>query len=80
MALFYECRDQCTYIVLDIANIVRDGDFSSTSPRLTYSIGACKSEDIHENNDVPLAGWPCEQNLSVASWNEMVQTRDGKAP
>ena len=28
MALLYECRELCTYIVLDIADIVRDGDFS----------------------------------------------------
>jgi hypothetical protein len=28
MALFYECKEQCTYIVLDIAGIVRDRDVS----------------------------------------------------
>ena len=31
MALLYECRESCTYIVLDIADIVRDGDFSTTA-------------------------------------------------
>src|SRR3979490_2554864 len=26
MALFYECMERCAHIVLDIADIVRDGD------------------------------------------------------
>jgi len=30
MALFYECMERCAHIVLDIADIVRDGDLSST--------------------------------------------------
>ena len=30
MALFYECMERCAHIVLDIADIVRDGDFAST--------------------------------------------------
>ena len=28
MALFYECMERCAHIVLDIADVVRDGDFS----------------------------------------------------
>ena len=32
MALLYECRELCTYIVLDIADIVRDGEFLSSQP------------------------------------------------
>ncbi len=28
MALLHECREKCTYIVLDIADIVRDGDLT----------------------------------------------------
>ena len=34
MALLYECRELCTYIVLDIADIVRDRDLSSTDCRI----------------------------------------------
>ncbi len=33
MALLYECRELCTYIVLDIADIVRDGNFSAANLR-----------------------------------------------
>ena len=33
MALFYECMERCAHIVLDIADIVRDGDFSPTRER-----------------------------------------------
>ncbi len=28
MALFYECMQSCARIVLDMADIVRDGDFA----------------------------------------------------
>ena len=31
MALFYECMERCAHIVLDIADIVRDGDVSPTT-------------------------------------------------
>src|SRR4030081_3502836 len=31
MALFYECMERCAHIVLDIADIVRNGDFSPTT-------------------------------------------------
>ena len=31
MALFNECMQSCAHIVLDTADIVRDGDFSSTA-------------------------------------------------
>jgi hypothetical protein len=31
MALFQECMGWCAYIVLDFADIVRDGDFSPTT-------------------------------------------------
>ena len=30
MALFNECMQSCAHIVLDTADIVRDGDFSPT--------------------------------------------------
>jgi len=32
MALFFECMQLCAQKVLDAADIVRDGDFSSTVP------------------------------------------------
>jgi hypothetical protein len=31
MALFNECMQSCALIVLDTADIVRDGDFSTTT-------------------------------------------------
>ena len=31
MALFYECMQQCAHIVLDMADIVRDGDLTPVS-------------------------------------------------
>ena len=31
MALFNECMQSCAHIVLDTADIVRDGDFSPTT-------------------------------------------------
>ena len=33
MALFNECTQSCAHIVLDTADIVRDGDFSTVGPR-----------------------------------------------
>ena len=33
MALFYECMERCAHIVLDIADIVRDGDFTTVVVR-----------------------------------------------
>ena len=39
MALLYECRELCTYIVLDIADIVRDGDFAAI-----YSSDSCHGD------------------------------------
>src|SRR5579864_5824826 len=45
MALFRECIQSCAYIVLDFADIVRDGDFSPTtirSPAITnFSAKSC---------------------------------------
>jgi hypothetical protein len=35
MALFNECGQSCAHIVLDIADIVRDGDLSPTKHSLT---------------------------------------------
>ena len=35
MALFYECMQSCAHIVLDTADIVRDGDFTSTIDDIT---------------------------------------------
>ena len=35
MALLYECRESCTYIVLDIADIVRDGDITTVDQSAT---------------------------------------------
>jgi len=32
MALFYECMERCAHIVLDIADIVRDGDVTTMKP------------------------------------------------
>jgi hypothetical protein len=32
MALFNECTQSCVHIVLDMADIVRDGDLSLTRP------------------------------------------------
>jgi hypothetical protein len=40
MALFSECTQSCVHMVLDIADIVRDGDVTSTDNLLTASI-AC---------------------------------------
>jgi hypothetical protein len=43
MALFSECMQLCAQIVLDIADIVRDGDLSPVSPVPTvfeaYNVG-----------------------------------------
>ena len=33
MALFNECRQSCAHIVLDTADIVRDGDFSTVTQK-----------------------------------------------
>jgi len=35
MALFSECMQGCVRKVLDTADIVRDGDFATTTPRTT---------------------------------------------
>jgi len=37
MALFSECMQLCAQIVVDIADIVRDGDFTSTTNRSEQS-------------------------------------------
>jgi hypothetical protein len=34
MALFTECRQSCVHVVLDIADIVRDGDFTTVTSGL----------------------------------------------
>jgi hypothetical protein len=41
MALFSECRLSCAQIVLDTADIVRDGDFSSTREFKCVTIFDC---------------------------------------
>jgi len=42
MALFYECMERCAHIVLDIADIVRDGDLTPTIvTRLFCRTGRC---------------------------------------
>ena len=50
MALFYECIQWCAHIVLDTADIVRDGDFSPTD----YSRGvACAKLRVRAVRNFP---------------------------
>jgi hypothetical protein len=39
MALFKECMQSCAHTVLDTADIVRDGDFSTIVERSRYNRG-----------------------------------------
>jgi hypothetical protein len=40
MALFNECTQSCAHIVLDMADIIRDGDFSpATETQASWSAG-----------------------------------------
>ena len=41
MALFYECMLWCAPILLDTADIVRDGDFATATP--------CSDEQVRDN-------------------------------
>jgi hypothetical protein len=38
MALFHECMQSCAHIVLDTADIVRDGDFTTVTHRRADSL------------------------------------------
>jgi hypothetical protein len=43
MALFNECMQSCAHIVLDTADIVRDGDFSPAIALTPLRIGNIKT-------------------------------------
>jgi len=43
MALFIECMPSCVQIVLDTADIVRDGDFATPKSSATCVEDHCKS-------------------------------------
>src|SRR5579864_6044482 len=64
MALFSECRLSCAQIVLDTADIVRDGDLSTTTfssrqlstGRVFTSVSQAKLAIVLSDNPVALAG------------------------
>jgi hypothetical protein len=46
MALFYECMERCAHIVLDIADIVRDGDISTATTALARGEGLLAGDKL----------------------------------
>jgi hypothetical protein len=66
MALFFECMPQCAQKLLDTADIVRDGDITSTIrgiPLLRFALG---HRLFHRTTSLNGLGWVLSSNRQSA--------------
>jgi hypothetical protein len=77
MALFYECMQWCAHIVLDMADIVRDGDSIEQAARESKLVRMSKSLPIEQLLKVAELATPEERTNFAPSSNGEVRVSHG---